>query len=144
MDHDPQAHRQSQGKPNQIARGLVYGGKGFALGAANAHRHGHERTDKQRSKNNGQYLQAHRDRRHWCPGSKWIELRGFGAHALNLVLAVRTSRATQVPLSWSPGFDRMANFCNLPVNTLSCSFAPSSCRRSIQTWTVWAWLSTIL
>src|SRR5262245_11001054 len=31
MDHDPQAHRQSQGKPNQIARGLVYGGKRFTL-----------------------------------------------------------------------------------------------------------------
>jgi len=91
MDHDPQAHRQSQGKPNQIARGLVYGGKAFALGAANAHRHGHERTDKQRSKNDGQYSQAHRDRRNRCPGSKWIELRRFGAHALTWYLRSRAA-----------------------------------------------------
>jgi hypothetical protein len=53
MHHDPQTRRKSQSKPNQIAGRLVCGRKGFALGAANAYRHGHERTDKQRSKNDG-------------------------------------------------------------------------------------------
>ena len=43
MDHDPQTHRESQSKPNQIAGALVYGPNGFALGAANAYNHGHER-----------------------------------------------------------------------------------------------------
>jgi hypothetical protein len=57
MDHDPQAHRESQSKPNEIARGLVYGRKAFALGAADAHRHGDECPDKQRSKYDSQYSQ---------------------------------------------------------------------------------------
>jgi hypothetical protein len=48
MDHDPQIHGELQSKPNQIARGLVYGRKAFALRTANPHRHGHERADKQR------------------------------------------------------------------------------------------------
>ena len=31
MDHNPQTHGEPQSKPNQIARGLVYGRKAFAL-----------------------------------------------------------------------------------------------------------------
>jgi hypothetical protein len=36
MDHDSQADGQPQSKPNQIAGGLVYRRKAFALRAANA------------------------------------------------------------------------------------------------------------
>jgi hypothetical protein len=53
VDYDPQAHREPQSNPNEIARRLVYGSQGFALRAADAHRHGDERPDKQRSKNDG-------------------------------------------------------------------------------------------
>jgi len=35
MDHNPQTHGKPQSKPNQIARGLVYRRKAFALRTAN-------------------------------------------------------------------------------------------------------------
>src|SRR5262252_8009448 len=50
MDRDPQTHRESQSKPNQIAEGLVDGRKTFALRTAHAYRHDHERPNEQRSK----------------------------------------------------------------------------------------------
>src|SRR5262245_31534797 len=50
MDRDPQTHRESQSEPNQIAEGLVDGRETFALRTAHAYRHGHERTNEQRSK----------------------------------------------------------------------------------------------
>jgi len=49
-----------------------------------------------------------------------------------------------VPWWSSLAVARTTNFCSLAVNSLSCSFASSSCRRSMQTWTVWAWLSAML
>src|SRR5207237_5800402 len=73
MYHDPQTHRESQSKPNQIAWGLVYGPNGFALGPANAYNHDHERSDKQRTKSDGQYSQSHRDCRCRCPDVSWTE-----------------------------------------------------------------------
>jgi hypothetical protein len=53
MDQNPQTHRKSESKPNQITRRLVDGRKTLALRAANAHCEGHKRPDEQRSKNEG-------------------------------------------------------------------------------------------
>jgi hypothetical protein len=39
----------------------------------------------------------------------------------------------RAPLLSSPGVARTAKLCNLSVNSLSCSFAPSWWRRSMQT-----------
>jgi hypothetical protein len=86
MDHDPQADRESQSKPNEIARGLVYGRKAFALGAADAHRHGDECPDKQRSKHDSQYSQPHRDALCRRPAVGWTGLLWCGAQELNLAL----------------------------------------------------------
>ncbi len=86
MDHDPKAHRESQSKPNEIARGLVYGRKAFALGAADAHRHGDECPDKQRSKRDSQYSQPHRDALCRRPAVGWTGLLRCGAQELNLAL----------------------------------------------------------
>src|SRR6266545_6784927 len=80
MDHNPQTHRESQSKPNQIGGGLVYGRERFALRTANPYRHGHERADKQRSKNNGQYSQPCRDGRSRGPDARWNGLLRVGAH----------------------------------------------------------------
>src|SRR5262249_33430268 len=44
VDDDPQSHRETQCQPNEVARSLVYGPKGLALGSADAHRYCHERT----------------------------------------------------------------------------------------------------
>src|SRR5262249_16196997 len=49
MDHDPKAHSEAQSKPDEIARGLIYGRKAFALGTTDAHGHGDECADKERS-----------------------------------------------------------------------------------------------
>src|SRR4029450_13891467 len=78
MEHDPQTHRDSQHEPNQIAGGLVDGPNGFALGAAKAYSYGHERPEKQRTKNDRQYSQSHRDGRSLRPGVSWT------AHGLKL------------------------------------------------------------
>src|SRR5262249_29775013 len=61
MDHDPKAHSEAQSKPDEIARGLIYGRKAFALGTTDAHGHGDECADKERSKHDSQYPQPHRD-----------------------------------------------------------------------------------
>jgi len=86
MNHDPQAHRESQSKPNEIARGLVYGRKAFALGAADSHRHGDECPDKQRAKYDSQYSQPHRDALCRRPAVGWTGLFRCGAQELNLAL----------------------------------------------------------
>src|SRR6266536_2308590 len=80
MDHDPQTHRESQSKPNQIAGGLVDGRKAFALRTTHAYRHSHERPDKQRSKDDGQDSQPHRDGRSRGPDARWNGLLRVGAH----------------------------------------------------------------
>ena len=82
MDHNPETHRESQSNPNQIAGGFVYGTKGFALGAANADRHGHERPDEDRAKKDCQYSQPHRDGRCRRLDPRWTWLLWFGAHSL--------------------------------------------------------------
>src|SRR5215831_15392999 len=84
MDNDPQANRKSQRKPDEIAGGLVNRRKGFALGAAHAYGHGHERPDEQRTKSHGHYSEPHRDGRCRRPDLGWTELLRFGAHGLTL------------------------------------------------------------
>ena len=74
MDGDPQTHRESQSKPNEIAEGLVDGRKSFALRTAHAYRHGHERSNEQRSKSNGQDSQSNRDGRSRHPDVRWAGL----------------------------------------------------------------------
>jgi hypothetical protein len=64
MDHDPETHRESESKPNQITRRLVDGRKTFALRAADAQCHGHKRPDEQRSKNDGRDSESDRNGRH--------------------------------------------------------------------------------
>ena len=59
MGHNPQTHGEPKSKPNQIARGLVYGRKAFALRTANPQRQSRERADKQPTKKDGEYSQAH-------------------------------------------------------------------------------------
>src|SRR5262245_27865876 len=78
MDHDPQTHRESQRKPNQIAGGLVYSPNGFALRAANTYSDNSKRPDEHHAQKAGHYSHPHRDCRHPCRGL-WL-----GAHNLNL------------------------------------------------------------
>jgi hypothetical protein len=74
MDRDPQTHRESQSKPNQIAEGLVDGSKTFALRTTHAYRHGHERPNEQRSKSNGQNAHCQRDGRSRHPDVRGARL----------------------------------------------------------------------
>src|SRR5262249_8741626 len=96
MDHDPQTHRESESKPDQISRCLVNGRKTFALRTADAHCHDHERPDEECSKNHGQESEPHRGggSRRSCTG-----LLRFGRHGFAFA---RKKAPTEPRLKVSP------------------------------------------